>query len=403
MPNKESEPATASARKSTTAAAEGSDAAVASSRPALSRGLAIAIGVAAALGAALGLQAFAGVVGPVFLALVLSITVQPLRRLPVRHGLPAWLGTVLSLVAVYAMVVGLVLILVLSGSQLAGLLDDYAPQFEAFLQNLGASLESLGVSQDQVKAAEAALSPAKLIDAVVALLGGVAGILGSIAFLVLLLFFTVTDAGTFASNLAGVSQAGQRLAKAFDLFAHGTLRYLAVSTIFGAVVALLDVIALSILDIRYAWLWGLLAFITNYIPNVGFLIGLVPPTIVALLDHDAKTALAVVVIYCVLNIILQSVIQPRVVGTTVGLSATLSFLSLIVWSTILGGVGAFLAVPASLFVKALFVDVDPSLKWLTPLLSSSPSTGPPDDPPTPKRATTKPAEPAPDPADQTGH
>ena len=112
----------------------------------------------------------------------------------------------------------------------------------------------------------------------------------------------------------------------------GSRQYLAVSTIFGAGVALLDVIALTILDIRYAWLWGLLAFITNYIPNVGFIIGLIPPTIVALLDHDAKTALAVVIIYCVLNIIIQSVIQPRVVGTTVGLSATLSFLSLIVWA-----------------------------------------------------------------------
>ena len=121
-----------------------------------------------------------------------------------------------------------------------------------------------------------------------------AGILSSIAFLVLLLFFTVTDAGTFAANLARVSPAGQRLAQAFQLFARGSRRYLAVSTIFGAGVALLDVIALTILDIRYAWLWGLLAFITNYIPNVGFIIGLIPPTIVALLDHDAKTALAVV-------------------------------------------------------------------------------------------------------------
>ena len=160
---------------------------------------------------------------------------------------------------------------------------------------------------------------------------------------------------------------------------------------------------MTILDIDYAWLWGLLAFITNYIPNVGFIIGLIPPTIVALLDHDAETALAVVVIYCVLNIILQSVIQPRVVGTTVGLSATLSFLSLIVWSTILGGVGAFLAVPATLFVKAVFVDVDPDRGWLTPLLSSSAETGPPDDPtpatspPTSNSAANKDAEPHPAP------
>ena len=77
------------------------------------------------------------------------------------------------------------------------------------------------------------------------------------------------------------------------------------------------------------------------------------------------------VIYCVINLILQSVIQPRVVGNTVGLSGTLSFLSLIVWSSILGGVGALLAVPASLFVKALFVDVDPERGWVNSLLSNS--------------------------------
>ena len=375
-------------------------------RPALPRGLMIAVGVAAVLVAALGIQAFAGVFGPVFLALVLSITVQPLRRFPVRHGLPAWLGTALSLVAVYAMVVGLVFILVISGLQLAGLLNDYAPQFEAFVQDLGAALQTAGVSQGELDAVKAALSPSKLIGVVVALLGGVAGILSSIAFLVLLLFFTVTDAGAFAANLARVSPAGQRLAQAFQLFARGSRQYLAVATIFGAGVALLDVIALTILDIRYAWLWGLLAFITNYIPNIGFLIGLLPPTIIALLDHDVETAIAVVVIYCVLNIILQSVIQPRVVGTTVGLSGTLSFLSLIVWSTILGGVGAFLAVPATLFVKAVFVDVDPERGWLTPLLSSSaetePTETPTENPSTSDSAADKDAELPPAPPHQPG-
>ena len=194
-------------------------------RPALPRGLMISVGVAAVLVAALGLQAFAVVVGPVFLGLVLSITVHPLRRWPVRHGRPAWLGTVLSLVAVYAMVAGLLFILVASGVQLAGLLDDYAPQFEASVQSLGDKLQAAGVSQSQLDAAKAALDPGKLIDAVIALLGGVAGILSSVAFLVLLLFFTVTDAGTFATNLARVSPAGQRLAEAFQLFARGSRRY----------------------------------------------------------------------------------------------------------------------------------------------------------------------------------
>jgi AI-2 transport protein TqsA len=150
---------------------------------------------------------------------------------------------------------------------------------------------------------------------------------------------------------------------------------LAVATIFGAIVATCDVIALWILDIRYAWLWGLLAFITNFIPNIGFVIGLVPPTIIALLDHDIGTAIAVVVVYSVLNFVIQTIIQPRVVGVQVGLSATLSFLSLIVWATILGASGAFLAIPLSLLVKSLLVDVDPEHDWVAPLLSSGNSDG----------------------------
>jgi predicted PurR-regulated permease PerM len=71
-----------------------------------------------------------------------------------------------------------------------------------------------------------------------------------------------------------------------------------------------------------------------------------------------------------LNFVIQTIIQPRVVGVTVGLSATLSFLSLIVWASILGASGAFLAIPLSLLVKALLVDVDPDQDWVGVLLSS---------------------------------
>jgi AI-2 transport protein TqsA len=341
-----------------------------SNRWTLPRGLIILLGVAAALGAALGLREFRTILGPVFLALVLSIAVHPVRRFADRHAWPAWLGVILSLLAVYGIVAGLFAILVVAGIQFATLLQDYAPQFQAFLRQAVQVLESVGVSQQKLQDLANQLSPSKLVGIAGDLIGGLAGVLSNVFFLIVLLFFTVADAGDFASKLERISPRGQRLAEAFRQFAHGSRQYLAVATIFGAIVASLDVIALWILDIRYAWLWGLLAFITNYIPNIGFIIGLVPPTIIALLDHDVVTAIIVVIVYCVLNFVIQTIIQPRVVGVTVGLSATLSFLSLIIWATILGASGAFLAIPLSLFVKYLFVDVDPEHDWVGPLLSS---------------------------------
>ena len=339
-------------------------------RPVFPRGLIILLGMAAALIVALGMREFSNILGPVFLALVLSIAVHPLRRLAARYHLPAWLGMILSLVAVYLIVFGLFAILIVAGIQFATLLQSYGPQFQAFLQDASQALQSVGVSEEKLQEFANDLDPSKLVGVASSLLGGLAGVLSDIFFLIVLLFFTVVDAGDFASKLKRVPVHGQRLANVFDRFAVGSRQYLAVATVFGAIVAICDFIALWILDIRYAWLWALLAFITNYIPNIGFIIGLVPPTIIALLDKDVATAIIVVVVYCVVNFVIQTIIQPRVVGVTVGLSATLSFLSLIVWATILGASGAFLAVPLSLLVKALLVDEDPEQVWVSPLLSS---------------------------------
>jgi len=334
------------------------------------RGLIILLSLAAALVAALGMREFSAILGPVFMALVLSIAVHPVRRFADRHRWPSWLGMILSLVAVYMIVAGLFAILVIAGIQFATLLQDYGPQFQAFVQQAAQVLESVGISQQKLQDMAKDISPSRLVSVAGSVLGGLAGVLSNVFFLIVLLFFTVADAGDFASKLQRITPRGQRLAEAFGQFAHGSRQYLAVATIFGAVVAFCDVIALWILDIRYAWLWGLLAFITNYIPNIGFVIGLVPPTIIALLDQDVLTAIIVIVVYSVLNFVIQTIIQPRVVGTTVGLSATLSFLSLILWATILGAAGAFLAIPLSLFVKSLLVDVDPEHDWVQPLLSS---------------------------------
>ena len=98
------------------------------------RGLIILLGVAAALVAALGMRQFSNILGPVFLALVLSIAVHPVRRFADRRRWPAWVGIILSLLAVYGIVAGLFFILVISGIQFAALLQDYAPQFQAFLR-----------------------------------------------------------------------------------------------------------------------------------------------------------------------------------------------------------------------------------------------------------------------------
>jgi predicted PurR-regulated permease PerM len=121
-------------------------------------------------------------------------------------------------------------------------------------------------------------------------------------------------------------------------------------------------------------LWGLLSFVTNFIPNIGFVIGVIPPALLALLEGGWGAALVVIGVYSGLNIIIQTFIQPRYVGASVGLSVEMTFLSLVVWAFLLGPLGALLAVPMTLLIRAVLIDPDPKVAWVTPLISTVPRT-----------------------------
>ncbi len=150
----------------------------------------------------------------------------------------------------------------------------------------------------------------------------------------------------------------------------GVRRYWVVTTVFGLIAAFLDVLALQVIGVQLIWVWGILAFITNYIPNIGLVLGMIPPAILALLDDGWVAMLAVVAAYSVLNFTVQSVIQPKFTGESVGVTPTMSFLSLMFWYMILGWLGALVALPATLFLKALLVDADPNARWINALISS---------------------------------
>ena len=119
-------------------------------------------------------------------------------------------------------------------------------------------------------------------------------------------------------------------------------------------------------------LWGLFSFLTNFIPNIGFIIGLIPPALLALLDCGVQKMIAVILVYCILNVTIQTFIQPRFVGDAVGLSPAVTFLSVAVWTVVLGPIGALLAVPMSLLARALLIDADPRAEWARVFVSEPP-------------------------------
>ena len=337
----------------------------------------ILLGLAAATIAVAGIKSMAALVAPSFLALVLVIAVHPVRGWLTRRHVAGWLATVAAIMLAYAIVLALTVTLLVAAARLAALVPQYEDEVRSIVDDIGSWLGNLGVQTSESSTLLSSLDLGRVTDLVTSLLGGLLGVLSNLFFLVTLLLFLTADAAWFPQRLARARETRTAIVDAFELFAHGTRTYLVVSTIFGLIVAVLDALLLWALGVPEPLVWGLLAFITNYVPNVGFVIGLIPPAVLALLEGGVGLFVVVIVSYSLINVVIQTFIQPKVVGDTVGLATTVTFLSLAFWTWVLGPLGALLAIPLSLFAKALLVDVDAESRWLRPLISGGAT--PPDE------------------------
>ncbi|WP_086662074.1 AI-2E family transporter [Lentzea kentuckyensis] len=323
------------------------------------RALTILLGVAAAVVVVAGVRAIAWLVAPAMLALLVVIAVSPAHRWLRGRGAPPWLATLTVVVLVYGVLAVVAVTVAVSGARLAAMLPEFA-------------------RDELVVRAERAINGidrGQLVGAIGGLLTELTSLTTSLVFLLALLLFLGVEVGWAGSRLAEIAVDRPHLREALMEFVHRSRRYIVVTTIFGLVVATLDTVALAVLGIPLAVLWGVLSFVTNYIPNIGFVLGVAPPAVLALLQHGPRRALAVLAFYGVLNFVVQSLIQPRFTGDAAGLSTTVTFLALVFWAWVLGPLGALLAVPLTVLVKVLLVDVDPAAGWAAALLRPSRTDG----------------------------
>ena len=338
----------------------------------LPRAYMILVGSAAGVIVAAGIGATAWLVAPAFLAWVIVVVIAPVGHRLRAYGLPAWLATGVLVVLVYAVVVVMAGVVVLSAARLATVLPQYAAEADGLRRGLGDLLGTYGIGPEQVREVLANLDVGKIAGYVALLLASVAGLATNLVFLLSLLLFISIETSGADARLAVVIADRPLLGAALGRFTTGIRRYLVVTTIFGLLFGLIDTIALWFMGIPLAVTWGLLAFITNYIPYVGFWLAVLPPAVLALLVGGPQLLVIVVVLYLVVNFVLTSLVQPHFVGDAVGLSITVTFLALVFWGWLLGPVGAVLAVPLTLLVKAILVDSDPRAGWAAALLGSPP-------------------------------
>jgi predicted PurR-regulated permease PerM len=176
-----------------------------------------------------------------------------------------------------------------------------------------------------------------------------------------------------ASILPGkIKAAMKNNAQAFDNLAgiaDDVKKYLATKTAISLVTGLLITIWLIVLDVKYPVVWGLLAFLLNFVPNIGSILAAIPACILAFLQLGLGPAALAAAGYLFVNIVIGNFIEPRVMGERLGLSTLVVFLSLVFWGWVLGPVGMLLSVPLTMAVK-IALQSHPDTRKLAILLDS---------------------------------
>lgn len=219
-------------------------------------------------------------------------------------------------------------------------------------------LPSLGLSE-----------PGKIIAYVSSFFGGVFGVLSSLAVMLMVLIFLLLGTPGFTQKIRVGYIANSPTLARFRGLARDLRQYVNITTRINFLVALVNVVFLLILGVDFAVLWGVLAFLTGYIPNVGFWIALIPPFLVALMQFGVGKALIVLVGYILINGVVQSFLQPKMMSTGLNLNTFVVVVSLFFWGWVLGPMGALLAVPMTMIVNEIFLDAYEETRGLSNLVS----------------------------------
>lgn len=329
----------------------------------------VLIGGAAFVIVIAGLRAAAAVTVPLMLSIFFCIICGP----PVKK-LERWMpfGVAVGLILL-GMVALLIAIPVLVGTAVQQVINDL-PDFQNDLRTLEAE------SVERLRDWGVNLPSDDLLDAFD--VGSVASVLGTFlngllrafgdgVIVLFLVAFMLAETAWFSAKVAvieqGTGEASRRVAEVIE----SVHKYVAIKTLVSVATGFTVGIGLMVLGIDHALVWGFIAFLLNYIPNVGSIIAGVPPVLLAMIQHGGGIALLVVLLYVAVNQVFGSVIEPRMQGRGLGLSPLIVFLSLLFWGWVFGPVGMLLSAPITMAIKVA-LEVFPETRWIAILLGGDP-------------------------------
>lgn len=281
-----------------------------------------------------------------FIAIICSPPLFWLQRKGVPRGLAVII--VVAVVLAFGVILGTVI-----GSSLNDFTRDW-PEYQERLREKTSSLldrlEGTGMELSHHQMLEA-FDPGSAMKFVTGMLTGLGGVLANGFLILFMVVFMLLEASSFPEKFRALAGKSRLSLDFFETTAQKIKTYMALKTVISLSTGIIVALWLVLLRVDYPLLWGLLAFLFNFVPNIGSIIAAVPAVLMALLQLGPGTAALVAIGYIVVNVVMGNVIEPRVMGRGLGLSTLVVFLSLVFWGWVLGPVGMLLSAPLTMIVK----------------------------------------------------
>ncbi len=322
-----------------------------------------------------GIKLAAPLLVPFLLALFIAAASSPVMAYMVRIRVPRVLGVTLTVLIDMALFTLVALLFVGSLNQLSDAMPIYQHKVFALWDELLLWLAAHGLHAPADTLQEL-IKPGWWLDITATTIRSFATFF-SVSFLVtLLVVFILLEATGFGIKVRELSDEPETKMAQISRALREVQKYLTVKAAMSAITGILAGLWVYACGVDFPLLWGILAFVLNYIPTLGSIIAALPPVFLALVQYNFATAFAVGTGYLAINGTIGSFTEPRILGRALGLSPLVVLLSVVFWGFLLGPVGAVLSVPLTMVVKVASVNID-DLQWLAVVLAPATKRGVP--------------------------
>ena len=332
-----------------------------------------------------GMRLAAPVLNPILFAVVVALLFSPIYAWLRRRRVPTPLALVIMLVGLTILFAAIAGIMGVSIARFSGEIGSYTSKLNGQLDNIQSLTRSLGISKDDL---QKALSPTALTGAIGAILSGVADFLSNLFLILIIVLFLLAEGPAMMNRLRASAGEDHPQVARLTIFGRSVIRQLGLRAIVNLATATGVVLLLLVLRVDFPLMWGILAFFLSFIPWIGLPLAVAPAVILALAEHGVTSALLVIAGVVVINILAENALSPMLMGRGLSISPTVLFLGFIIWAWLLGGPGAFLAAPLTIFL-ILMLGTFPETQWLANVMGMG---GPDSEAPDPEEPAVGPTD-----------